>query len=138
VWCQGRLGATVGVPEEHGAIYAQKANAKPTEVKPNAIRHRFRDSEIMSPDRPLPPSLKHRSSTEKPIFKIGSPSGSSLVGFGLVKKVSRRRSIGVSPLVDVERSEFEADPKLDDSIKLQADTSFASLQTTKKRRRMSI
>lgn len=99
---------------------------------------KFQGFETMSPVRPLQPLMKHQSCTEESFCKTGNSSEFSPIGFGLVKKVSRRRSIGVLPLVDVERSEFEAPPKLDESIKLQPNTSFTSSPTSKKRRRMSI
>jgi len=70
---------------------------------------KFQDSGTISPERPPQPSQKHR-----------------------------RRSIGVSPLVDIAHPCFEAQPKLDDHTKSQPERTDSSCKTSNKRRRMSI
>lgn len=70
---------------------------------------KFQDSGTMSPERPQQPPQKHR-----------------------------RRSVGVSPLVDIAHSDLEAQPQLVESVKLQVKISDSSFQISNKKRRMSI
>jgi len=86
------------------------------------VRNKFSETATISPERTAQPQRIQQSKEE----------------FGLVKKVSRRRSVGVPPSVDVVHSDFAAQPKLDDSIKSHGQISDSNFQATKKRRRMSI
>jgi len=71
--------------------------------------HKFQDSGTITPERSQQSPKKHR-----------------------------RRSVGVSPLVDIAATDFETQPELDGGVKLQPKFSDSSLQTSSKRRRMSI